>query len=162
MRFVPLFLLLLLAACEPEAVEPSSTSTPTADRSIPFRIDGRLAFVRGSDTLRVIDIEIAETDSARGRGLMERSEIPENTGMLFIFPQADPQAFYMMNTPRSLDIQFYGADSSLVNIAYDTVPYTLDNVYSDGPAQFVVEVAAGVSRSIGLVPGDRITWERTR
>ena len=160
MRILLLCLVLTLAACEPDAVEPSSTAT-TAERSIPFRIDGRLAFVRGSDTLRVIDIEIAETDSARGRGLMERSEIPEDTGMLFIFPREDPQAFYMMNTPRSLDIQFYGADSSLVNIAYDTVPFTLDNVYSDGPAQYVVEVAAGVSRSIGLVPGDRIVWERT-
>ena len=162
MRFVSLVLLIgLFAACEPEAVEPSSSATTTT-RSIPFRIDGRLAFVRGADTLKVIDIEIADTDSSRGRGLMERSEIPPDTGMLFTFPREEPQAFYMLNTPRSLDIQFYDADSTLINIAYDTVPFTLDNVYSDGPAQFVVEVAAGVSRSLGLVPGDRITWERSR
>ena len=160
MRALLFCFVLMLAACEPDAVEPSSTATTTG-RSIPFQIDGRLAFVRGADTLKVIDIEIADTDSTRGRGLMERSEIPDDTGMLFIFPREDPQAFYMMNTPRSLDIQFYGADSSLINIAYDTEPFSLDNVYSQGPAQYVVEVAAGVSRSIGLVPGDRIVWERT-
>ncbi|GAB5535731.1 MAG: DUF192 domain-containing protein [Rubricoccaceae bacterium] len=162
MRIFLVCLLLTLAACEPDAVEPSSTATSSASRSIPFRIDGRLAFVRGTDTLKVIDIEVADTDSSRARGLMERAEIPEDTGMLFIFPQEAPQAFYMMNTPRSLDIQFYSADSTLVNIGYDTEPFSLDNVYSNGPAQFVVEVAAGVSRSLGLVPGDRITWELTR
>ena len=92
---------------------------------------------------------------------MERAEIPDDTGMLFIFPDEAQRAFYMMNTPRSLDIQYYSADSTLINIAYDTEPFSLDNVSSDGPAQFVVEVAAGISRSLGLVPGDRITWELT-
>ncbi|MEO0559330.1 MAG: DUF192 domain-containing protein [Bacteroidota bacterium] len=159
MRVLLLCLVLLLAACEPDAVEPSSSATPAASSSIPFRIDGRLAFVRGADTLKVIDIEVADTDSSRARGLMERAVIPEDTGMLFIFPQEAQQAFYMMNTPRSLDIQFYDADSTLLNIAYDTEPFSLDNVYSEGSAQFVVEVAAGVSRSLGLVPGDRIAWD---
>ena len=158
MRFLPV-LALLLAACQSDPAAPSSTA---ADRSIPFEIEGELAFVRGADTLRVIDIEIADTDSTRGRGLMERSEIPDDTGMLFVFPEAGPQAFYMMNTPRSLDIQFYGPDSTLLNIAYDTEPYSLDNVYSEGEAQFVVEVPAGWSRNVGLVPGDRIRWTRTR
>lgn len=149
-----------LAGCrEPDAeadVEPDAPS----DTGVPFRIDGTLAFVRGPDTLRTIDIEIADTDSSRGRGLMERTEIPDDTGMLFIFEQAAPQAFYMANTPRPLDIQFYAADSTLLNIEENTVPYSLDNVYSDGDARFVVEVPAGYSRRIGLVPGDRITWER--
>ena len=153
MRLLPL--VLCLAACQSDPAAPSASATPS---SIPFEIEGELAFVRGADTLRVIDIEIADTDSTRGRGLMERSEIPDDTGMLFVFPEPGPQAFYMMNTPRSLDIQFYAADSTLLNIAYDTEPYSLDNVYSQGAAQFVVEVPAGWSRGVGLVPGDRITW----
>ena len=154
-----LVLAALLAGCADSAA-PSPEPAPEAS-TIPFDIEGRLAFVRGGDTLRVIDVEIADTDSTRGRGLMERSEIPADTGMLFVFPSAGPQAFYMMNTPRSLDIQFYGPDSTLLNIAYNTEPFTLDNIYSEGEAQFVVEVAAGVSRSLGLVPGDRITWTET-
>ena len=52
----------------------------------------------------------------------------------------------------------YAADSTLLNTVENTVPYSLDNVLSEGAAQFVVEVPAGVTRRIGLVPGDRITW----
>ena len=148
-----------LGACADSEAPPAPS--PTAS-GIPFQIDGRLAFVRGADTLRTIDVEVADTDSTRARGLMQRTEIPDDTGMLFVFPSAGPQAFYMMNTPHPLDIQFYAADSTLLNVVENTTPFSLDNVYSEGDAQFVVEVAAGVSRRIGLVPGDRITWSRTR
>lgn len=144
---------LAVAGCS----DPAPAPAPVPDE-IGFDIEGTLSFVRGADTLKTIDIEIADTDSTRMRGLMERPTIPPDTGMLFVFPSAQEQAFYMMNTPRSLDIQYYAADSTLVNIVESTTPYSLDNVYSDGPAQFVVEVEAGVSRRIGLVPGDRITW----
>lgn len=147
--------------------EPSSPPAPApTGSSIPFAIEGELSFVRdrpdGSvDTLRTIQIEVADTDSTRTRGLMERTEIPPDTGMLFIFDRAEPQGFWMSNTPHALDIQYYGADSTLVNIATDAVPYSQETLPSAGPAQFVVEVAAGVSRRLGLIEGDRITW-RTR
>ncbi len=156
MRLAPLLLCaLLVAGCsDPEpAPRPASTA-----ETIPFRIDGSLSFVRGADTLKTIAIEIADSDSSRARGLMQRTDIPDDTGMLFVFPAAEPQAFYMANTPRPLDIQFYGADSTLINVVENTVPYSYDNVVSEGPAQFVVEVEAGISRRIGLVSGDRITW----
>ncbi len=157
MRATLALLALLLAACS-DSAEPPAPPVDRAGESIPFRIDGSLSFVRGPDTLRTIAIEVADTDSSRGRGLMQRSEIPDDTGMLFVFPAAEPQAFYMANTPRSLDIQFYSADSTLLNVAENTTPYSLGNVLSEGAAQFVVEVPAGASRRIGLVAGDRITW----
>lgn len=155
----PILLALLLAlatGCADSSDAPATTASAPA--SIPFDIEGTLSFVRGGDTLRTIDIEVADTDSTRQRGLMERTEIPSDTGMLFIFPRAQQQAFYMANTPRSLDIQFYAADSTLLNIAENTTPFSPANVLSEGEAQFVVEVPAGYSRRIGLVPGDRITW----
>lgn len=152
--------LTLLAACNDASSPPAGDGGPEA--GIPFRIDGTLSFVRGADTLQTIDIEVADDDSSRGRGLMQRTEIPDDTGMLFVFPRAEPQAFYMMNTPRSLDIQFYGPDSTLLNVVEGTTPFSLDNVYSEGAAQFVVEVEAGYTRRLGLVPGDRITWSRNR
>ena len=159
MRSALLVLALLAAGCA-DASDPAPAPVDAGNAGIPFQIDGTLSFVRGADTLKTIAIEIADTDSTRGRGLMQRTEIPEDTGMLFIFPRAEPQAFYMANTPRSLDIQFYGADSTLVNVAYDTTPFSYDNVLSEGPAQFIVEVEAGVTRRLGLVQGDRITWTR--
>ena len=144
---------LLLTGCRDEAPTPAE-----APRGVPFDIDGTLSFVRGDRVLQTIDIEIADTDSARGRGLMERPQIPPDTGMLFVFDQPAPQSFYMASTPKSLDIQFYGPDSTLLNVAEDTTPFSFDTLPSDGPAQFVVEVPAGYSRRIGLVPGDKITW----
>ncbi len=149
-----LLALLVLAGCRDAPERPA----PAASASVPFRIDGRLSFLRGDRTIKTIDIEIADTDSTRARGLMERPTIPADTGMLFVFDAAAPQSFYMASTPKSLDIQFYGPDSTLLNIAEDTTPFSFDTVPSSGPAQFVVEVPAGYSRRIGLVPGDRITW----
>ena len=144
-----------LAGC---AQDDDPPAPPTARESIPFDVEGRLSFVREGDTLRTIDIEVADTDSTRQRGLMERTSIPPDTGMLFVFPRAEQQAFYMANTPRSLDIQFYGPDSTLLNVAENTTPFSTENVFSEGAAQFVVEVPAGYTRRIGLVEGDRITW----
>ena len=161
----PLALALVLAAasgasgCADADSDPAPAASP-AGPAVPFRVDGRLSFVRGGDTLKTIDVEIADTDSTRARGLMERPVIPDDTGMLFVFPYPAPQGFYMRNTPRPLDIQFYGADSTLLNVAENTVPYDETTVESAGPAQFVVEVEAGQTRRIGLVPGDRITWSR--
>ena len=156
-----LLTLLVLAGCRGDAPSRASGDEPAqASRAagVPFDIEGRLSFVRGERVLKTIDIEIADTDSTRERGLMERSQIPAETGMLFIFETAAPQSFYMASTPKSLDIQFYGPDSTLLNVAEDTTPFSFDTVPSSGPAQFVVEVPAGYSRRIGLVPGDRITW----
>ncbi len=60
MRFLAFSLVLVLTGCSDP--EPSSR-TNTADASIPFDIEGELSFVRGSDTLRTIAIEIADDDS---------------------------------------------------------------------------------------------------
>ncbi|MFN3596211.1 MAG: DUF192 domain-containing protein [Rubricoccaceae bacterium] len=159
MRFVALALLLAapgLAACERE---PPPPEPPV---SIPFEIHGELDVLRGDSVLTTVAIEIADTDSTRQRGLMQRYEIPERTGMLFIFPYAQQQAFYMANTPRSLDIMYFGPDSALVNVAANTRPFDVSTVVSEGPAQFVLEMPAGFARRHGLVPGDRIRWTDRR
>jgi len=107
----------------------------------------------GSDAIEVVD-----TDSTRGRGLMARKCFPDDWGMLFVFPEERSQAFYMANTPRSLDIMYFAADSTFINAAKYTTPNSLDNVISDGPAQFVVETPAGFVDRHGLAPGDHINW----
>lgn len=160
LRLAAVSALVLLAGCRGETPAPAADAPSST--SLPFRIDGRLDFVRDGRTLKTIEIEIADTDSTRARGLMERSVIPPDTGMLFVFPSAEPQSFYMASTPKSLDIQFYGPDSTLLNIAEDAVPHSFASLSSVGPAQFVVEVPAGYSRRIGLVPGDKIRWTDAR
>ncbi len=149
-------LYLLLIGCTESNRRPASS----LERSIPFREDGQLAFVRDGDTLVTIAIEIAETDSARQRGLMERTHLPDRSGMLFIFEREEMQGFWMANTPLSLDIIFVNGDSQIVSIAKYTRPYSTETIASRYPARFVVEVPAGFADTYGLLEGDRIRWRR--
>jgi uncharacterized protein len=149
-----LVVLIGLSGCE--AREP----LPERRAEIPFRADGTLAFLRNEEELVRIDIEIAETDSARARGLMERASLPPQSGMLFIFDREEPQSFWMANTPLSLDMFFVGADSGIVRIAKYTRPLSPTHVSSDAPARYVVETPAGFADTHGIVETDRVTWHR--
>lgn len=150
-----LILSLACAACADDSTLPEDTG-----EEIPFRKEGTLAFVREGDTLAAVNIEVADNDSARTRGLMGRTSLPDSSGMLFIFPTEEEQSFWMANTPLSLDMFFVGADSQVVRIAKYTTPLSSESVSSQGPAQFVVETPAGFADRHGIVEGDRVTWER--
>lgn len=161
-RFLPLLLLAALlvglAACGGNS-EPASSSEP--ETTIPFDKEGVLHVLQARDTLATVDIEIAETDSARTRGLMQRASLPDQSGMLFLFPNEQERSFWMANTPLALDILFANADSKIVSIAKYTTPYSQENVRSGAPAQFVLEMPAGFADSYGVLEGDRLTWRRT-
>jgi uncharacterized membrane protein (UPF0127 family) len=64
----------------------------------------------------------------------------------------------MKNTPLSLDIIFIGPDGRITNIAANTVPYSLDSVRSSGLASAVLELRAGRSKELGIVPGDKVSY----
>ena len=148
---------LLFAACGNDAHTSNGAFEETP--GIAYRTDGPLTFFRADSTeIKEIAIEVVDTDSTRGRGLMARKCFPDDWGMLFVFPEERSQAFYMANTPRALDIMFFAADSSFVNAAKYTTPNSLDRVFSDGPAQFIVETPAGFVDRHGLAPGDYIDW----
>lgn len=151
-----LAIVLMLTACENN--RPHPVQQPA---DIPFRTDGSLDFVRDDGSVATtIAIEIAETDSARVRGLMQRSSLPPQSGMLFIFEEEEMQGFWMANTPLALDIIYVAADSTIVSIAKYTRPFSPESIPSRRPAQFVVEVTAGFTDRHGIVEGDRIRWER--
>ena len=148
---------LLFAACGNDAHTSNGACEETP--GIAYRTDGQLTFFRADSTeIKEIAIEVVDTDSTRGRGLMARKCFPDDWGMLFVFPEERSQAFYMANTPRALDIMFFAADSTLINAAKYTTPNSLDNVISEGPSQFIVETPAGFVDRYGLAPGDHINW----
>jgi uncharacterized membrane protein (UPF0127 family) len=103
-------------------------------------------------------IEIALGDSARGRGLMDRRSLPARAGMLFLSEAPKQQSFWMKNTPMPLDIIFIDADSQVVNIARRTRPLSQATITSDGPAQYVLEVRAGLADQLGLDEETRVRW----
>lgn len=148
-------LLLGLGACTNDSGE-----TPSDTPSIPFEKEGVLHLLQDGDTVVTLDVEIADTDSARERGLMQRTSLPEHSGMLFLFPREEERSFWMANTPLALDILFADADSQIVSIAKYTRPYSQESVRSNAPAQYVLEVPAGFADSYGVIEGDRLTWRR--
>ncbi|WP_022834597.1 DUF192 domain-containing protein [Salisaeta longa] len=154
---------LLLGGCanDGQQTPPASSSSDDTARTIPFDPEGTLAVLQGRDTTVTLTIEIAETDSARTRGLMERTSLPERSGMLFPFPEERTQSFWMANTPLPLDIIYINSDSQIVDIAKYTQPFSSKNITSDAPAQYVLEVSAGVADSYGILVGDAVRWTRT-
>ncbi|MDX1429522.1 MAG: DUF192 domain-containing protein [Rhodothermales bacterium] len=132
-----------------------------SDVVIPFRVDGTLDFLRNGEKYLSIDIEIADSDSSRVRGMMQRTGFPPSTGMLFVFPVEEIQSFWMANTPVALDIIFADADSSIVSVSKYTKPLSPENVVSRNPARFVLEVPAGFTDSQGIVESDRMRWRRS-
>ena len=153
-------LVLSLSACKKTTpAEPTATAPPAATAPA-VRTDGSLTFYRGAAEIATLDIEIADTDSTRERGLMERPPLSDTQAMLFVFARAEPQSFWMANTPSPLDIVYVGADSAVVSIAKYTKPFSTQPLPSEGPAQYVIEVHAGWADAKGLVPGDKVRWTR--
>ena len=91
----------------------------------------------------VVYVELARSPAQLARGLMYRHSLPPNAGMLFVFADAQPRAFWMRHTPLPLDMIFIGANHTVVHIVEQTVPQSSRTYASAVPAQYVLEVNAG-------------------
>lgn len=132
-------------------------SVPGVD--IPFTSEGTLAFSRSDGSPIVeIEIEIADDDSTRTRGLMQRLTLPDKGGMLFVFGDEAVRTFWMANTPLSLDLIFVARSGEVIDIVKYTKPLSPINVTSRSEALYVVEVKAGFSDTWGISETDRIEW----
>lgn len=108
---------------------------------------------------RPFSVEVARTDAEQSRGLMFRTELADDKGMIFPYESEIPLSFWMKNTVISLDIIFINTDGSIANIARDTVPYSLDSVSSVNPAIAVLELRAGLTKELDIKEGDIIRWQ---
>jgi hypothetical protein len=150
----------LLAACSPGTTTASAqTLAPAAAARHPVSglevID--LVVERGAQKL-AFKVEVAASPEAQAKGLMFRTSLGDDEGMIFPSAVPEPKSFWMKNTPLSLDIIFIGPDGRISNIAANTVPYSLDSVRSSGLASAVLELRAGRAKELGIVPGDRVSW----
>ncbi len=148
-----------LSACGSPPVD-KPTRTDDDQVSIPFRKDGTLTISRDDEAYLTLDIEIADTDSSRNRGLMQRDGLPEDSGMWFIFDQESEQGFWMANTRLALDLIFVRSDGTIQSIAKYIQPMRTETISSNGLSQYVLEVEAGYSDSKGILEGDLIAFER--
>jgi uncharacterized protein len=102
-----------------------------------------------------IYVEIADTPEERAEGLMFRSSLPADRGMLFVFPEPQPLAFWMKNTSIPLSIAYIDRDGRILEIHY-MEPYSLESVPSRQPALYALEVNRGTFERLGIEPGDRL------
>lgn len=139
----------------------SEKSQVKAYTSIDFVKNGELTFLSSSNGyISKIDVEIAEDDNSRRDGLMYRDKMGEDQGMFFVFPLESIQSFWMRYTLISLDLIFVNSKSEIVTIHKDAIPFDESHYRSTKPAQFVVEVNAGYTDSLGISVGDKIVWRR--
>ena len=127
-----------------------------------FKKEGELYLVKAAgDTIRKIDIEIADIESERTIGLMHRRSMPDTQGMLFIFDREEPRSFWMRNTLMGLDIIYIKADGTIESIAKYCIPKYEKSIPSKGPALYVLEVIEGFCDIHGVEEGDKIDFKRT-
>ena len=127
---------------------------------IEFKKEGDVYLTNtAGDTLTHLEVEIADDAYQRETGLMYRESLQENRGMLFIFETEAQRGFYMKNTYIPLDLIFLDANLEVVSIAKEATPKSLETIPSNGPAQYVLEVNAGLSDTWNLKPGDKLVLE---
>lgn len=103
-----------------------------------------------------ISAQVARTPVQRQIGLMNRREMPQHEGMLFIFEEPSPQCFWMKNTLLPLTAAFVADDGNIVNLA-DMKPQTLDSHCSAKPVRYVLEMNQGWFAKKGIKPGMRLS-----
>jgi uncharacterized membrane protein (UPF0127 family) len=150
----------LFSGCSKVNAQRFFTPSAIAAESPQFTKEGELIFLgeKNRKEITKIDIEIADSDFERTRGLMNRRSLPDNAGMLFIFEQSEPLSFWMRNTYIPLDIIFADEKKQVIKISKKTEPLSYNAIRSIKNAKYVVEVNAGFCDKHGITIGDWLTF----
>jgi uncharacterized membrane protein (UPF0127 family) len=100
-------------------------------------------------------VEVVDTDETRSRGLMNRQELDEREGMLFVFPTSEPRAFWMKDTQLPLSIAYID-ERWIIREILHMEPLSLEPVPSREPARYALEVNRGAFDRLGITVGDRV------
>jgi uncharacterized membrane protein (UPF0127 family) len=132
-----------------------------AAASSPLRHDAlvEIQAVTGEAPIRLA-VELADDAAEQARGLMHRRLTGDGEGMLFVFPTAAPRAFWMRNTPGSLDLLFLDQDLRLVALIPNAEPMSDRILRADVPAQYVLEVPGGFAGRHALGLGAQVQINR--
>ena len=139
------FLLLGIGVCANNA-QAGSNSDPTRSLAIVSR-DGKT---------HEFQIELALTPQQQVHGLMGRTKMAKDAGMLFYFPKEDERAFWMKDTLIPLDMLFIKKDGTIHSIHDSAKPNDLTSVKSNGPVQAVLELNGGTAKHLGIKAGDKV------
>ena len=159
MRRLLLPFLIPLAACSPQAAERAPAAV--AQQASVHPVSGLEVIpltITSLGKTHAFQVEVARSPQEQARGLMFRTEMGPDEGMLFPYAQPQILSFWMKNTVLSLDLVFIGPDRRVVNVAANAVPYSEAPILSDAPAIATLELNAGRARELGIVAGARVDW----
>jgi len=150
-------LVTLLVSCQ------SKTKSPVKPIEISFTKEADLAFIKGTDTILNMDIELAESDYEQQTGLMHRTSMDMNQGMLFVYEDERPRpTFYMKNTQIPLDLIYINQDMMVVEINKNAQPLDETPIRAYKPAKYVLEVNAGFSDKYNITDSVSVSFKRLK
>ncbi len=151
----------LLAVAIPAFVQPpnlawilSSSRNPASE--IPAQLP-ILSIINSNGESVSVRVEVADTPPERERGLMNRTTLAQDAGMLFIFDQERPRSFFMKNTLIPLSIAYIDAEGHIVDIQ-DMQPLDETPHPSAKPARYALEVNQGFFEERGVMVGDMVDF----
>lgn len=153
--------LALLAGCSPGAAGAGTKAADAARTTAVHPVSGLEIVpvtVLAGKTRHVFKAEVARSPQAQARGLMFRTQLGDDEGMIFLRNPPDRAAFWMRNTVIPLDIIFIGLDGRIMNIAANAVPYDETPLPAAGPTLAVFEINGGLAARLGIKPGDKVEW----
>ena len=118
-----------------------------------------LTLCKSDGTELSVKAEIAVKPEDRNFGFMERKNIPDGTGMLFVFEYDQILSFWMKNTPHPLSIAFIDSNGKIRDI-FQMSPYSLSSVSSTTSVRYALEVPQGWFKKEGIKEGDYLTKEK--
>jgi uncharacterized membrane protein (UPF0127 family) len=159
LAFASLLLAAPLFACSPQAAERAPVSV--AQELAPHPVSGLRMIplsVTANGRTHQFRVELAESGQDQARGLMFRTEMGADEGMLFPYDPPRVLSFWMRNTVIPLDLIFIGPDRRVINVAANATPYSEDQIWSDAPAIAVLELNGGRAAELGIGPGASVSW----
>ncbi|MDE2435510.1 MAG: DUF192 domain-containing protein [Sphingomonadales bacterium] len=160
MRWIaPSVLALLLGACSPGSGDAAPQSTQPAPAVHP--VSGLPVVpltISHASKVHTFRVEVASTGQQQMMGLMFRTQMGADEGMIFPTDPPRTASFWMRNTVIPLDIIFVGVDGKILNIAANAVPYDETPLPSAGVVKGVLELNGGRAKELGIGPGDVVGW----
>jgi uncharacterized membrane protein (UPF0127 family) len=151
---------LALAGCQAEPVE-TNTPAPAAPVAQASPVSGLPLVpldIRSGGKVHRFTVEVASTADEQAYGLMNRTRLGPNEGMVFPMSPPRPASFWMKNTLIPLDMLFVRADGSIARIAAMTTPHSLESVGVSEPVAAVLEIPGGRAAELGLAGDARVSW----
>jgi uncharacterized protein len=140
-------------AAEPAAHKDDSSGAADLDRI--FR-RSTLQIATPDARVHKFDVWVADDEQRRARGLMFVTQMDETQGMLFVYPQAQPIAMWMKNTPIRLDMLFVRADGRVERVVENTQPMSTATIESGAPVLAVIELNGGTAKRMNIRAGARV------